>query len=154
MERKAGLLFPLLFRRTWACWHAAYPAAGSEWEALLDAVEEPVDAISWKFIVLFRLVLSSFVWDASAVLVKGNMNQAGEWLSIFSARGRNVGEVSLKVGRTHALSIHSHSLEISRKKISNELRGVIGFAGYKVRALWPCSEQRRSWCSVRSQGQH
>lgn len=74
--------------------------------------------------------------------------------SIFSARGRNVGEVSLKVVRTHALSILSPSLEISRKKISNELRGVIGLAGYKVRALWPCSEQRRSWCSVRSQGQH
>lgn len=46
-----------------------------------------------------------------------------------------MGEVSLKVVRTHALSILSPSLEISRKKISNELRGVIGFAGYKVRAL-------------------
>lgn len=43
-------------------------------------------------------------------------HESGRGMTIFSARGRNVGEVSLKVGRTHALSILSPSLEISRKK--------------------------------------
>lgn len=38
---------------------------------------EPMYAMSCKFIVLFRLVLSSAVWDASAVLAVGNINQVG-----------------------------------------------------------------------------
>lgn len=33
--------------------------------------------MSSKFIVLFRLVLSSAVWDTSAVLAVGNINQVG-----------------------------------------------------------------------------
>lgn len=38
---------------------------------------EPKYAMSWKFIVLFRFVISSAVWDASAVLAVGNINQVG-----------------------------------------------------------------------------
>lgn len=75
----------------------------------------------------------------------GKHQSGGRKDSGFSAWGSNVGKVSLKVIWSQTLSILSPSLEISRKKYISKLGDVFGFAEYKVRALWPCSEQRRSW---------
>lgn len=57
----------------------------------------------------------------------GKQIRQREWLSVFSARGSNVGEVSLKVSRSHALSMLSPSLEISRKKIQQRAMGCFWF---------------------------
>lgn len=51
---------------------------------------EPMDVTSWKFIVLFRLVLSSVPWDASAALAEGSINQ-GEGNDCFQCKQQQCG---------------------------------------------------------------
>lgn len=122
-QSKTGLPFPLLSKRMWGCWHAVYPACQAQ-------REEPFWAHACHVLKVYCALQACPFFSSLGCICcacSGKHQSGGRNYSVFSARGCNVGEVSLKVIRSHTLSILLSSLEISREKIQLQARGCFLF---------------------------
>lgn len=103
----------------WGCWHAVYPACQAQSRAHVCHVLKVYCALQ---ACPFFSSLECICCACSGKHKSGGRND-----SAFSAGGSDVGEVSLKVIRSHTFSILSPSLEISRKKIQQQARRCFWF---------------------------